>query len=158
MAAKQAAQLYSGSDVRVIPTRSIGDAYAVLSMLDLDSGDADSIEEEMNASMEGVLTVEISKSIRDAEMNGVKVQKGDYIGIEGKKILSAGQCREEVACRAADALDPASHALLLLIRGKGVGEEDSAPIIAYLQNKYPLAEICEADGGQDIYDYILVAE
>ncbi len=158
LAAKQAAQLYSGSDVRVIPTKSIGDAYAVLSMLDLDSGDADAIEEEMNASMEGVLTAEISKSIRDAEMNGVKVQKGDYIGIEGKKILFAGKSREEVVCRTADALDPTSHALLLLIRGNGVSEEESAPIMAYLQSKYPLAETCEADGGQDIYDYILVAE
>ena len=47
LAARQAAALYRGSDVRVIPTKSIGDGYAVLSMLDLDSGDADRIEQEM---------------------------------------------------------------------------------------------------------------
>ena len=158
LAARQAAQLYKKSDVRVIPTRSIGDGYAVLSMLDLDSGDPDVIEEEMKMAIEGVLTAEISRSIRDAEMNGIEIKKDDYIGIAGKEILAAGQNREEVACRTADALDLSSHSLLLLIRGAGVDHADSAPIVSYLQNKYPLAEICEADGGQDIYDYILVAE
>ncbi|MBE6590141.1 MAG: DAK2 domain-containing protein [Ruminococcaceae bacterium] len=158
LAARQAAQLYRKSDVRVIPTHSIGDGYAVLSMLDFDSGDPDAIEAEMNGAMEGVVTAEISRSIRDAEMNGVRVRKDDYIGIAGKKILSAGTDREEVTCRTADTLALEEHALLLLIRGNGVTEEDSAPIVSYLHKKYPLAEICEADGGQDIYDYILVAE
>ncbi len=158
LAARQAAQLYQKSDVRVVPTHSIGDGYAVLSMLDFDSGDPDAIEAEMNAAMEGVLTAEISKSIRDAEINGIKIKKDDYIGIEGKRILASGQSREEVTCRTADALDLSSHSLLLLIRGDGVDEKNSAPIVSYLQSKYPLAEICEADGGQDIYEYILVAE
>ena len=158
LAAKQAAQMYRKSDVRVIPTRSIGDGYAVLSMLDFDSGDADEIEASMKDAMEGVMTAEVCISIRDAEMNGVKVQKDDYIGFSGKKILAAGKNREEVACRAADALDPDSHGLLLLIRGKDVSEADAAPIVSYVQKTYPLVEICEAEGGQDVYDYILVAE
>ncbi len=158
LAARQAAQMYAESDVRVIPTHSIGDGYAVLSMLDLDSGDADVIEAAMTDAMEGVLTAEITHSIRDTEMNGVSVHKGDYIGIAEKRILSAGENREAVACRAVESLDLDAHSILILIRGGGVTEADSAPIVDYIQKKYPLTEICEADGGQEIYDYILVAE
>ncbi|MBQ8310536.1 MAG: DAK2 domain-containing protein [Clostridia bacterium] len=158
LAARQAAQIYRGSDVRVIPTRSIGDGYAVLSMLDFDSGDADTVEAQMNEAMDGVLTAEVSRSIRDAEMNGVRIRTGDYIGILGKQIIASGTDREEIACASLDALDPAVHGVLLVIRGKGVSETDASVLTSYIKKKYPLTEVCESDGGQDIYDYILVAE
>ncbi|MBQ9773441.1 MAG: DAK2 domain-containing protein [Clostridia bacterium] len=158
LAARQAAQIFRDSDVRVIPTHSIGDGYAVLSMLDLDSGDVDTIEQEMNDAMGGVLTAEVSRSIRDAEMNGVSVQKDDYIGIMGKAILAAGKCCEEVALQTLDKMELDTHDLLLVIRGKGIAEADSASLCAYAKQRNPLIEVCETDGGQDIYDYILVAE
>lgn len=158
LAARQAALMYRESDVRVIPTHSIGDGYAVLSMLDFDSGDASVIEQAMNAAMEGVITAEITHSVRDTEMNGVSVKKGDYIAIAEKKILSSGENREEVTIRAAEALDLEEHAILMLIRGNGVTEEDAQPIIDCIQKNYPLTELCVTDGGQEIYDYILVAE
>ncbi len=158
LAAKQAAQIWRDGDIRVIPTKTIGEGYAVLSMLDLDSGDADLIESEMRDAMQNVLTAEVSQSIRDAHMNGVDVKKGDYIGIVGKTILASGIDREEIACRSTEALDIKTHPLVLVIRGKNVTEEDSARVEEYIKHTYPLAEICPADGGQDIYDYILVAE
>ncbi len=158
LAARQAAQIWRDGDVRVIPTRSIGDGYAVLSMLDMDSGDADAIEREMNDSMSGVLTAEVSRSIRDAEMNGVAVKKGDYIGIMGKTILSAGEEREAVACHALDTMELSSHSLILVICGKDVRDTDAEQIAAYIKKQSPLADVCVTNGGQDIYDYILVAE
>lgn len=158
LAARQAAQIYRGNDVRVIPTHSIGDGYAVLSMLDLDSGDADGIEREMNDAMSGVLTAEVSRSIRDADMNGIAVKKGDYIGIMGKAILAAGQSREDVACRTLDTMELSSHSLILVICGKDVCEDDAETLCAHIKKQSPLADVCVTDGGQDIYDYILVAE
>ena len=158
LAARQAAQIYRGSDVRVIPTHSIGDGYAVLSMLDLDSGDADVIEGEMNDAMSGVLTAEVSRSIRDADMNGVAVKKGDYIGIMGKNILAAGQSREDVAIRTLETMELSLHSLILVICGKGVSESEAEVLSAHIKKQSPLADVCVTDGGQDIYDYILVAE
>ncbi len=158
LAARQAAQIWKSSDIRVIPTRTIGEGYAVLSMLDLDSGDADLIEADMKSAMSDVLTAEVSQSIRDASMNGVEVKKGDYIAILGKTILAAGASREEIATAAAKALQIDDHPLVLIIRGKGVEEAEAMRVGRAIQAKYPMAELCHADGGQDIYDYILVAE
>ena len=74
MAASQAAKIYTAADVRVIPTKTIGDGYAVLSMLSFESGDNDRIEHEMNDAMEGVDTIEISKSIRDAHTESLSIK------------------------------------------------------------------------------------
>ncbi len=158
LAARQAAQIYRGSNIRVIPTRTVGDGFAVLSMLDLDSQDADEIEAAMNDAMQDVITVEVSKSIRDAELNGVKVQKGDYIGILGKTILAADANRETVAKACIEALELSTHALALIIKGKDASQEEADRVAASIKQQYPMAEICQTDGGQDIYDYILVAE
>ncbi len=158
LAARQAAQIRRDCDIRVIPTKTLGEGYAVLSMFDPNQEDADTVEEEMKAAMGDVLTAEVSRSIRDAEMNGVKVQKGDYIGILGKRILASGEDREAIACRSTDALEIDSHSVVLIIRGKGVSEADAQAVADHIQEHYPLAEICQADGGQEIYDYILVAE
>ncbi len=158
LAARQAAKLYKESEIRVLPSVSLGEGYAALSMLCFDSGDADTIESEMTEAMQGVLTAEVSQSIRDAEMDGVCVKKGDYIAILGKHILAAGNDREQIAASAAQALDLCAHSVLLLLRGKGVSASDSASLVANIQSQYPLLEICESDGGQDVYDYILIVE
>ena len=158
LAARQAAKIYVGSDIRVIPTRTVGDGFAVLSMLDLESGDADEIEAGMNEAMQDVITVEVSKSIRDAELGGVKVQKGDYIGIQGKTVLCAGQDRETVAKECIKALQLSTHALALVIRGKDTSSEEADRVAAMVKQQYPMVEICQTDGEQEIYDYILVAE
>ncbi|MBQ7336532.1 MAG: hypothetical protein IJW92_08695, partial [Clostridia bacterium] len=158
LAARQAAQMYAGSDVRVIPTHSIGDGYAVLSMLDPDSGNADRIEAEMNDAMQGVLTAEISQSIRNADLNGVSVHCGEYIGFIGKEIIASCPNREEAACRTLERMDLSSHGLVLVIRGKQTAQTDAKIVSDYIRKHYPTVEICESDGGQDVYDYILVAE
>ncbi len=157
LSARQAASICRTSDIRVIPTKTMGDGYAVLSMLDL-SGDADSIEEEMIASMEGVLTAEVSRAIRDASMSGVEIHKNDYIGILGKTVLSAGPDREAVAKASIDALRPSEHELLLVIRGRETDAASAEILNQYISSRYPRTELCCADGGQDIYDYILIAE
>ncbi|MBQ8416547.1 MAG: DAK2 domain-containing protein, partial [Clostridia bacterium] len=152
LAAKQAAGLYKKSDVRVIPSRSIGQGYAALSMLDYDSGEADLIESGMKESMEGVLTAEISRSIREASIGGLDIHKDDYIGIMGKEILASDGEREAVACKTVDHLQVDQHSVILIIRGKDATKEESARVASYIKQKYPLAEICESEGGQDIYD------
>lgn len=158
LAARQAAQLYTHAEVRVIPTHTIGDAYAVLSMLDLEMESADEIEANMNAAMDGVITAEISKSIRDAAMKNLQIHKDDYIGIIGKEILSSNAGCLDTVCETAAQMNLLEKSLLILIQGKSASSELSDEITAKLKSAYPLLEICQTDGKQEVYDYILVAE
>ena len=156
LAANQAAELYKKSDVRVIPSKNIGDCYSVLSMLDLDSDDADSIEQNMNESMAGTLTAEISRSIRSTQMDGIEVNEGEYIGILGKKIVSSDTDCYDTALAALKLMNPGDYSSLIILRGKTGDEAVSKDIVAYAKENYPRLEVYESFGGQNVYDFILV--
>ena len=156
LAAKQAAELYKKSDVRVIPTKNIGDCYSVLSMMDLEAGDADAIEQNMNESMVGTLTAEISKSIRSTQMDGIDVREGEYIGILGKKIVSSDTDCYDTALAALKLMEPNDHSSLIILRGKTGDEAVAADIASFVRQNYPRLEVYESFGGQNVYDFILV--
>ena len=64
LTARQAAELYKDADVRVIPSRTVGEGYASLSMLDTTSGDTDSILENVDSIIAGVVTGMVSRASR----------------------------------------------------------------------------------------------
>lgn len=156
LAAKQAAELYKKSEVRVIPTKNIGDCYSVLSMMDLEAGDADAIEQNMNESMVGTLTAEISKSIRSTQMDGIDVREGEYIGILGKKIVSSDTDCYDTALAALKLMEPNEHSSLIILRGKTGDEAVATDIASFVRQNYPRLEVYESFGGQNVYDFILV--
>ena len=158
LAAQQAAKMYESSDIRVIPSHNVGEGYASLSMIDLSSGDADAIEAELNANMQGVVTAEIARCIRDAEMQNVAIHTGDYIGYVGKNILSASNERLKASINLIDNLDLDNHGLFLLFSGIDSTEEETEQICNYIAEKHPTCEVYPLHGGQDIYSYIMVAE
>ena len=158
LAAEQAAKLYEAAEVRVIPTRSIGDGYAVLSMLDLDSGDADTIEKEMTASMEGVVTGSVTRCIRDTEMDGFRLRKGQYLGIVGKEIVSADNDRRDTVCMLTTRMDFKDHQICIIIRGKDSTKEEAEEIASMLRREHRDCEVYVLDGGQEIYSYYIILE
>ncbi len=158
LAAEQAARLYTEADVRVIPSHTIGDGYAVLSMLDLDSKDADRIEQDMRQAMEGVVTGCVTRCIRDAEMNGLLLREGQYLGIVGKDIVSADNDRRDTACMLTTRMDFDNHQICILIRGEDSTEEEAQEILKRLRKAHPSYEIYVLDGGQEIYSYYIILE
>ena len=125
-------------------------------MLDLDSDDADSIEQNMNESMAGTLTAEISRSIRSTQMDGIEVNEGEYIGILGKKIVSSDTDCYDTALAALKLMNPGDYSSLIILRGKTGDEAVSKDIVAYAKENYPRLEVYESFGGQNVYDFILV--
>ncbi len=158
LAAKQAAGLYKDADVRVVEAKTIGDGYASLSMLDTESGDLDEIVDNCNMAMDGVVTAEVSKCVRDAEFGGVSVKTDDYIGFVGKEILSCNVNRYQATIEAIDKLDLKNHDVCILIRGEDSTDEECEMIEAYVNKNYRNAETFVIDGGQRVYSYIIVAE
>ncbi|MBQ0042965.1 MAG: DAK2 domain-containing protein [Lachnospiraceae bacterium] len=158
MAAELSASLYKDAIIHVLPTKSIGDAYAILPMVDLTGDDADALCEEMMACTEGVVTAEISPAIRDTEMNGVKVKKGDYIGIIGKQIVASEFAVSDAARSTLDNMDLKNHGLLIVVRGKDASKQEADDILLYLRNQYPMLEISESFGMQEVYPFIFIAE
>lgn len=157
LTAHQAAKLYPSSDVRVIESHTIGDGYAALSML-APAGDADSIVADLNAAMEGVLTAEISHCVRDANMDGRELKTGDYIGFAGKKLLASGTDRLKTVCETVDNMGMRDYDICIVVCGKEGTPEEAEAIEAYVNSNYRGKEVYVIDGGQDVYDYIIILE
>lgn len=158
LTAQQAAHLYKKSDVRVIESTTIGAGYASLAMLDTSSGDTEAIVEELQMAMEGVLTAEISHCVRDAVIDGKEIHTGDYIGFVGKELLAVNESRLITVCESIDALSFSKYDFCILICGKDSKDEETKRIEAYIKAHYKNKELYIINGGQDVYDYIMIIE
>jgi len=158
LTAKQAAKLYKKSDVRVIESRTLGEGYVSLAMYDTGSDDADAIEEDLTMAMDGVVTAEISRCVRDATIDGLELHNGEYIGFVGKKLLAADDERLNAVLETVKNLDIEKHDACIIFCGKAANDAESSQIEAYINSNYKGKEVYLINGGQDVYDYILVVE
>ena len=158
LAAKQAADLYEKSEVRVIESKTIGDGYAALSMFDESSGDVDTITECLNEAMKCVITAEISHCVRDAEIDGAQMHTGDYIGFKGKQLLAVNGNRMAALMQSIVELEFSNYDICILIYGKDVSEDEAFFAEKQLKSLYPYKEIYTYGGMQSVYDYILILE
>ena len=159
LTAHQAAKLYSKSKICVIESHTIGDGYAALSMLAPEATEsAEEIVEQLNEAMAGVLTAEISRCVRDANMDGMELKTGDYIGFAGKKLLASSADRLDVVCKTVDNMGMRDYEICIVVCGKDGTEEEAAAVEKYVTSNYRGKEVYVIDGGQDVYDYIIILE
>jgi len=158
LAAKQAAEIYKNSDVRVLETKTVGEGYAAMSMFDPSPADANEIEENLKAAFEDVITGFVSKASRNAESNGLAIMAGDYIGFSGKTILCDSKNRREAALSLAESLNAGKKDVIILLKGADTPQEETEALAEELQKKYKRTEIIPTDGGQPIHDYIMILE
>ncbi len=159
LAAQQAAELYKEAKIHVIPSKNIGTGYIALSSINFEAEKAEDIVNEANEAMKRVTAGYVSPSIRDADMNGVHVTKGDTIGIVNKEIVVSHADRLTASAALAEKLlEDDSKFMLTVFLGKDADADEREKLEAAIKEKSPSAEIYFIDGGQDIYPYIFVAE
>lgn len=160
LAAKQAAEIYKDADVRVLETKDIGMGYVAMSAMDLlDGTDADALIASAEEAMAGVSTGMLSTSVRDANLNGVEIREGEYIGFIGKRMVTSKKELADAAKALIDTLlEGDDKYLLTAFRGNGLSAEVASELEAYIEERYGDVEYYFLDGGQDVYPLIFVAE
>ncbi len=159
LTANQAAQLYEKSDIKVFSTHSVGEGYAAISMLELESDNSvDEIIENANDTIASVVSGSVSVAIRDTEKNGFEIKKGSYIGFSDGVIYSNGETAEDALLSLACSLGAEKFDVLLLICGKDSDETRAKELYERLSKDFPGTEIIMSDGGQPVFDYMLLLE
>lgn len=158
LTAKQAADIYKDSDVRVIESKSIGEGYSALSMLDYSSNDPDLIESNLKNDCLNVLTGMVTKAVRTTCVNGVKIEKDDYIGFTDKTMHVSTKDKIQTVCALIDKLDMANKNFLIAVYGRDCKESEKTKLEQFMAEKYPQTETYSIDGGQDVYDFLLIVE
>jgi uncharacterized protein len=154
LAAEQAAGLAS-KPVRVIPTRSVQAGLAAIVRY-LPSLSAEENEAAMLEALDAVATGEITVASRDAELNGVSVRKGSYLGLADGDAVAAGESFDEVADAVVERLLGNGRETLTLLTGADLPQLDG--LLARLQERHPDVELDVQDGGQPHYPLLLAAE
>ena len=158
LTAQQAAKYYEQANIIVVPSKTLAQGYSALTMLDLSSGDADQIVEEIKEVIANVTTGLITYSIRDTEFEEVSIKQGDYIGICNGKIVTANVSRLDSVKKLLEFSDIAEKEIITIITGKDANPEEIAAVKAHIASAYPHVEVDEITGDQDIYSYIFSIE
>ena len=158
MAAKQAGELYDKGDVYVIESKDLGQGYAAASALNFTSDDPAQISRTLTEAMQSVTTGFISPAVRDANLNGVQINKDDFIGfsdkvmrvscktlIDASKELIASMCKDEAY-------------MITAFVGLDATPADVESLESWISEEYPDVEFYTVMGGQGVYPFIFVAE
>lgn len=158
MAAKQAAQLYTDSEIHVIESKDLGMGYAAISAMNFQSGDPERITETFTDAMAAVSTGFISPAIRDAELDGVHIEAGDFIGFVGKSMKVSCKDMTEAAESLLEKMFENEAYLVTAFVGKDASPDDVAAVEEWIGTSYPDIEFYTVEGGQDVYPFIFVVE
>ena len=158
MAANQAAEIYTDAKIHVIESKNLGAGYVAVCAADFDNDDVEAVAEGFREAMANVVTGYVSPSIRDAELSGVQIKNGDFIGFVGKQMLTSNAKKEDTAHALLDSMMSEERYMLTVFFGKDNTEAEKEELQAYVAEKYADVEAYFIDGGQDVYPFIFVAE
>ena len=159
MAASQACDMVTefGITAYVIPSKTIPQGIVAALSFDPDANPKENFR-NMKSSLKNVKSGEVTFSIRDCEIKGVKIKKGDFIGIYEKDIVCGvedkNRCLIELLIKMVD--DESS--LLTLILGEYVSREDLFPVKKEIEDLFPDLNIDIRDGKQPVYSFLLGVE
>ena len=158
MAARQAKDLYKNSNIYVIPSKNIGEAYASLAMLDYSIEDPIELEQKFISDMECVETGLVCKAIRDVSYYDIDVKNDDYIGFTNKKVLSSSPSKVQALYDMTKALGLDTKDIITICYGGDVTEEEKEEVRKIYKENNPNVEFYEIDGMQEVYDFIAILE
>lgn len=157
LSARQAAQLYTGAGVYVIETKSVCEGYAAITAYEGDENSVEAVTKAMREAISDISDGSVFYAVRNAEIDGVKIKKGDTVGTVDKKIIISSKSDAE-ACDAVAAELLQQKRLLTVFYGKMVTKKDYEKLISRLKALHPDKEVYSYFGGQEIYPYIFAAK
>jgi DAK2 domain fusion protein YloV len=155
LAAEQAAKLAAGTAVTVLPARNVAQGMAALAAWD-QGEPVDVAIATMRDAAEQAHAIEITTAIRDAEVDGQRVGKGEHLALlDGKLVAHAD---DELQALATAAKTLSGTGLFTLYVGAGVDDARRDAAAGRLRATFTGAEVEVVDGGQPHYPFIVAAE
>jgi hypothetical protein len=110
----------------------------------------------MREALESVATGEVTVASRDAQLNGLAVPKGAFLGLADGEAVAVGESFDEVARQVVERLLAEPRGMLTLLRGEKAPDVDA--LVASVAERHPDVEVDVQDGGQPHYPLLLSAE
>lgn len=157
LAAEQAKALVENRKIIVVPTKNIPQGFAAALAYDSEES-ADNNLMNMLHAIDSVSDGQVTYSVRETKVDGFNLKKGDYIGLNSKKILSKGEDLHTATLKLIEKLKDKNHSLINIYYGADVKEQDAEQLRLDVSEIYPDCDVELYNGGQAVYYYILSLE
>ena len=152
MSAKKAAE-GAKKRVTVLPTRSAPQGM-VAALAYVPDAPLKENEEAMQAAIQDVPYLEVTRAIRDAEVDGVHVTQGEYIALVNDRLVNSCPGLAETLLAGLEHADVASRELLTLYRGADASGEETERVAEQVRERWPEIEVQVQFGGQPHYIFV----
>ncbi len=157
MAANQAKMMCEGKYVYVVPTNTI--CQGINAMINLvPSLDAEGNVQVMTEAAEDVKSGEVTYAIRTTDVNGMHIEKGDYMGIGDGNVLAVSEDKIQAAADMINAMSDEETEIITIYYGESSTEEEAQELADIVEESLPDADIEIAYGGQNVYDFFVSVE
>ena len=153
LVAHQAAKLVKDCWVYVIPTRDIGEGIGCASVM---SSDAFGKEENLEAAekeLASCVSFAVAKATRASSAYGLRIRKGDYLGLLSNHVVCNGAKLEDVLKQLIAKVDGFEDKnVITVVYGKSVDETVRERFSEIVAEGNDFIEFYALDGGNSIYD------
>lgn len=157
LAAEQAKALVDNRKIIVVPTKNIPQGFAAAFAYNPEES-ADNNLMNMLHAIDSVADGQVTYSVRATNVDGFNLKKGDYIGLNSKKILSKGEDLHTATLKLIEKLKDKNHSLINIYYGVDVKEQEAEQLRLDVSEIYPDCDVELYNGGQSVYYYILSLE
>ena len=112
----------------------------------------------MDASLDEVITGEITVATRSVEIDGVSVEKDQVISLLNGKLVCSAQSIEEAVMVMLGKAETEDYELITLFYGQDISAKEANRIADKVREDYPSLEVELQDGGQPHYQFIISVE
>jgi dihydroxyacetone kinase-like predicted kinase len=156
LAAEQAASGATGRSINVIPTRSMPQGIAAVLALSPDRV-ADANVAAATQAAERCHTIEVTRAVRDTEIDGVSVTAGSWIAVLDGQLVAGPNTLDGLLDRALEALPVAPYEVATVYLGADGDDQDAATIRDAIATRMGVP-VETQQGGQPHYAYIISLE
>lgn len=157
LAAEQSKSLVEGRKIVVVPTKNIPQGLAAAMAYDPDVPADENLMNMLHA-IDSVSDGQVTYAVRNTTVGGFNLKKGDYIGLNSKRILSKGATINAATMKLIEKLKDKNHSLINIYYGADVKEQEAMMLKQEVEQAYPDCDVECYYGGQAVYFYILSLE
>ena len=156
MAAKQAATV-SSHEVVVIPTKTVPQGMSALLSLNEAASNEDN-ERAMLEAIDHVKSGQITFAVRDTQIDGIDIAKGDYMGLFNGKITLTAKNQLDAGKELLTKMVTEDDEIVTIIKGEDASSDELDALQAFIEETFEDVEVEVHDGKQPLYSYILAVE
>ncbi|QNQ83869.1 DAK2 domain-containing protein [Lactobacillus sp. PV037] len=156
MAAKQAAEVCD-IPVGIVPTKTISQGLTAMLSFNPEASVEENVE-AMSEDLDAVVSGEVTRAIRDTEIDDVQIKKDDYLGIIDGKIKVDNPDLIATTVEMIEKMLDEDSEIITVIYGSDATKKQANEIVAQLEAKHDELEFEIHDGGQPVYYFLVSVE